>query len=158
MNIKCTDNSDQVKAEMQAAVERALEKCGLVAEGYAKRLCPVEAGNLRNSITHATAGRPGQTLKYTKEMQESGAQPSKMQITSDAENTVYIGSAVFYAPYVELGTGKYYPGGRPTPWKYQDAKGNWHWTHGNPAKPFLKPAVADHKQTYRKIIEGEMNG
>lgn len=30
----------------------ALEECGQIAEGYAKRLCPVDTGNLRNSITH----------------------------------------------------------------------------------------------------------
>ena len=46
--------------------------------------------------------------------------------------------------------------GRPTPWVYQDAQGNWHWTRGNQAHPFLKPAVADHPQTYRNIIEDEL--
>ena len=58
--------------------------------------------------------------------------------------------------YVELGTGRYTEGGRPTPWVYQDDEGNWHWTAGNPAQPFLKPAVADHAQTYRNIIEDEI--
>lgn len=53
-----------------------------------------------------------------------------------------------YAAYTE--------GGRPTPWTYQDDEGNWHWTAGNPAQPFLKPAVADHAQTYRNIIEDEI--
>ena len=52
MEIELTDNSEIVKEEMQAAVLRALEKCGLTAEGYAKLLCPVDTGNLRNSITH----------------------------------------------------------------------------------------------------------
>lgn len=129
MNIKFTDNSKEVLAAMQQAAEIALEKCGLVAEGYAKRLCPVDTGNLRNSIAHKV----------------------------DAENTTaYIGTNSEYAAYVELGTGKYYPGGRPTPWVYQDAKGKWHLTHGQRAQPYLKPAVADHAQTYRKIIEKEM--
>ena len=60
--------------------------------------------------------------------------------------------------YQELGTGKYAEGGggRPTPWVYQDDDGNWHWTRGNPAQPFLAPAVKDHQQTYRNIIEDEM--
>lgn len=53
MNIEITDNSGLVKEEMQAAVLRALTKCGLAAEGYAKKLCPVDTGNLRNSITYA---------------------------------------------------------------------------------------------------------
>lgn len=125
------DYSKEVLAEMQDAVLRALERIGMKAEDYAKDLCPVDTGQLRNSITHAV---------------------------DDGEHAAYIGSALEYAAYVELGTGTYAEGGggRPTPWVYQDAKGNWHWTRGNPAKPFLKPAVADHSQTYRNIIEDEM--
>lgn len=52
MIIEITNNSGLVREEFQAAVLRALEKCGLTAEGYAKMLCPVDTGNLRNSITH----------------------------------------------------------------------------------------------------------
>lgn len=127
MRIEITDNSGKVKKEFDAAVLRALEKCGLTAEGYAKTLCPVDTGNLRNSITHQV---------------ESG------------EPAVYIGSNSEYAAYVELGTGKYYPGGRQDPWVYQDAKGNWHITNGQRAKPYLKPAVADHAGQYKSIIKG----
>lgn len=132
MNVDFQDNSDEVRAALQEAAERALEKCGLVAEGYAKKLCPVDTGNLRNSIMHV--------------------------VGTAVDMEVYIGTDVSYAANVELGTGKYYPGGRPTPWVYQDAHGNWHWTQGNPAQPFLKPAVADHKQTYQGIIKGELYG
>ena len=39
MSIKITDNSEEVKAAMQAATIRALVKCGLAAERYAKKLC-----------------------------------------------------------------------------------------------------------------------
>ena len=131
MNIRITDNSGLVKEEMLAAALRALEKCGLVAERHAKEICPVDTGNLRNSITH--------------------------QVERD-ELAVYIGSNSEYAAYVELGTGKYYPGGRKTPWVYQDAKGNWHLTHGQRAQPYLKPAVADYVKTYRGIIEQELKG
>ena len=59
---------------------------------------------------------------------------------------------------MELGTGKYYPGGHKDPWAYQDAQGNWHITNGQRAQPYLKPAVADHGGTYRNIIESEMKG
>lgn len=52
MNIETHDNSKEISAEIKAALLRGLEKCGLVAEGYAKKLCPVDTGNLRNSITH----------------------------------------------------------------------------------------------------------
>ena len=123
------DYSADVLNEFHNAVLRALERCGEQAEGYAKDLAPVDTGNLRNSISHKV---------------------------DDGEPAVYIGSNVEYAAYVELGTGKYTDGGRPTPWVYQDDNGNWHWTAGNPAQPFLAPAVADHPQTYRNIIEDEL--
>lgn len=131
MKVEITDNSGLVREEFQAAVLRALEKCGLTAEGYAKLLCPVDTGNLRNSITHQV---------------------------DDGEPAAYIGSNSEYAAFVELGTGKYYPGGRPTPWVYQDAKGNWHLTEGQRAQPYLKPAVADHSAQYRQIIQDELKG
>lgn len=131
MVIEITDNSGLVRSEMQAAVIRALETCGLTGERFAKQLCPVDTGNLRNSITHQVV---------------------------DSEDTVYIGSNSEYAIYVECGTGKYYPGGRQTPWTYQDERGNWHITSGQRAQPYLKPAVADNVQTYKSIIEREIRG
>ena len=123
------DYSADVLNEFHDAVLRALERCGEQAEGYAKDLSPVDTGNLRNSISHTV---------------------------DEDEPAAYIGSNVEYAAYVELGTGKYTEGGRPTPWVYQDDNGNWHWTAGNPAQPFLAPAVKDHAQTYRNIIEDEL--
>lgn len=129
MEIRLTDNSDEFIQAMKQSALRAFERCGEQGEGYAKDLCPVDTGNLRNSITHQV---------------------------DEAEPAAYIGSNSSYASYVELGTGKYVSGGRPTPWVYQDEKGNWHRTHGQKAQPYLKPAVADHANTYRKIIEDEM--
>lgn len=125
------DYSQDVLDAMQDAAVRALERVGEQAEGYAKDLAPVDKGQLRNSIAH---------------------------IVKDRENAVYIGSNLEYAIYQELGTGIYAEGGggRPTPWVYRDAKGNWHWTRGNPAQPFLAPAVKDHPQTYRNIVEDEL--
>lgn len=131
MDVKFTDNSGKVLAEFRDAALRALEKCGLTAEAYAKKLCPVDTGALRNSISHAV---------------------------DEGEPAAYVGTNSEYGPYVELGTGIYAEGGggRPTPWVYQDAKGDWHMTHGQRAQPFLKPAVSDHAQKYRDIIESEM--
>ena len=131
MDDKFTDNSGKIRAEFRDAALRALEKCGLTAEAYAKKLCPVDTGALRNSISHTV---------------------------DDGEPAAYVGTNSEYGPYVEYGTGIYASegGGRPTPWVYQDAKGNWHMTHGQRAQPFLKPAVSDHAQQYRGIIESEM--
>ena len=130
-DLKFDDYSAEVLETMHDAVMCALERCGMEAEGYAKDLAPVDTGRLRNGISHQV---------------------------DESENAVYVGTNVEYAPYVEFGTGIYAEngGGRPTPWVYQDANGNWHWTRGNPAQPFLKPAVADHAQTYRNIIEDEL--
>lgn len=123
------DYSADVLSEMKTAVLRALERCGLKGEGYAIGLVPVDTGTLRNSITH---------------------------IVDPSAKTVYIGTNNEYAAYVELGTGIYYQGGRTDPWVYQDDKGRWHHTNGQLAKPYLKPAVANHTKTYRNIIEEEL--
>lgn len=131
IRVTIQDCSGEVKAEMKAAILRALEKCGLLAESHAKKLCPVSTGNLRNSITHRI---------------DEGAQEA------------YIGTAVEYGVYVEMGTGKYVAGGRPTPWAYQDEKGNWHRTSGHKAQPFLKPAAQNHAAEYRSIVEAELKG
>ena len=124
-------NADAVISAMREAVENALEECGLQAEKYAKKLAPVDTGRLRNSIAH--------------------------KVDASAQE-VYIGTNVEYGVYQELGTGRYYPGGRNTPWAYQDEKGVWHWTRGNEAVPFLKPAVQDHRQSYKNIMEDSLKG
>lgn len=131
MDIDIQDHSAEVSAAIKAALLRGLEKIGLKVEDYAKKLCPVVTGNLRNSITH---------------------------LVDDQEPAAIIGTNNEYAAYVELGTGIYAEGGggRPTPWVYQDAKGNWHMTHGNKPQPFLKPAAADHVGQYRDILESEL--
>ena len=71
------DNTEEASQGIRRAIDRALEEIGLAAEGYAKRACPVDTGNLRNSITHAVEG---------------------------SEDAVYVGTNVEYAPYVEMGT------------------------------------------------------
>jgi hypothetical protein len=50
--VEIVDNSDEVVKALKQAILVALETCGLQAENYAKKLCPVDTGNLRNSITH----------------------------------------------------------------------------------------------------------
>ena len=105
MSVEIHDNSREIANDIKSALLRWLETCGLVAEGYAKKLAPVDTGNLRNSITHEV---------------------------DDGEPAVYIGTNVEYAPYQELGT-----------------------IHIK-AQPFLKPAVADHANEFRKIFENEL--
>ena len=130
MKITFEDHSAEVIDALDAACMKALEICGLKAEGYAKKLCPVDTGNLRNSITHTVA--------------------------NSGERAAYVGTDNEYAVYVEMGTGKYVQGGRPTPWVYQDEKGNWHRTDGQRAQPYIKPAVADHAAEYKNIIHNTL--
>lgn len=121
-------NLGEIGKATDAQLKVAAEIIGGMAESYAKQLCPVDTGNLRNSITHST---------------------------EDNGHTVVIGSNVEYAPYVELGTGKFAEGGsgRDTPWSYQDAEGRWHTTSGRPPKPFLRPAIENHTDEYREVLE-----
>ena len=71
------NNSEQISKHIGDGIVAALEEIGLACEGYAKRLCPVDTGRLRNSITHALNVSSGE---------------------------VVVGTNVEYAPYVELGT------------------------------------------------------
>lgn len=73
------NNAKQISGMFTPAIAKALEEIGLLAEGYAKKECPVDTGRLRNSITHAVVSR---------------------------ERSVYVGTNVEYGPYVELGTRK----------------------------------------------------
>lgn len=70
------NNVQYVKRAIFDAVIAGLEEIGQVAEGAAKRLCPVDTGRLRNSITHAFVD----------------------------DHTIVIGTNVEYAPYVHEGT------------------------------------------------------
>lgn len=74
--VNLNDNTELIKTASDAAIAKALEMCGMKAEGYAADLSPVDTGRLRNSITHAPEG------KYTE----------------------VIGTNVEYAAFVELGT------------------------------------------------------
>lgn len=75
--IVAMDNAREIENAISKAYMRGLEEVGLLAEGYAKKKCPVDTGRLRNSITHQLKG-----------------------------DSVYIGTNVEYGPHVELGTRK----------------------------------------------------
>jgi len=98
------DDIEKATAEQLA---RAAEIIGMIAESYAKQSCPVDTGNLRNSITHAT---------------------------EDEGRTVVIGSAVEYAPYVELGTSRQKP------------------------QPYLRPAIENHIPEYQAVLQTILQG
>ena len=97
------DNSKEILEELESKKDIILEEWGLTAERFAKALCPVDTGRLRNSISHAVEG-----------------------------DSAYIGTNVEYAPYVEMGTVR------------------------TRAQPYLKPAIQDHMEDYKKIAENHL--
>ena len=136
MQIIVADNNiDAVRDALPDAVEKALEAIGLQCEGYAQLNCPVDTGLLRNSITHAVSGKSASISGYRADKPnkdgeyESGTYTGTMGASGGA--TVYIGTNVEYAPYVEFG-------------EYNHKVGQPH---------FLEHAVADHTDEYKQIAE-----
>lgn len=76
------DNTDEVIEKLGVAMARALEGIGIEAESDAAKICPVDTGRLRNSITHAVDG---------------------------GEKAAIIGTNVEYAVYVHQGTSRQDP-------------------------------------------------
>jgi phage gpG-like protein len=52
MDVKITDNTQEVLSEFDRKIKLTLSAMGELAEKYAKEGCPVDTGRLRNSITH----------------------------------------------------------------------------------------------------------
>lgn len=50
------DNSDKALQKLAEKSDVILEAWGFLGERYAKELCPVDTGRLKNSITHAQDG------------------------------------------------------------------------------------------------------
>lgn len=125
-DVTLVNNKQAVKTAMKAQIIGWLNAIGQDASSTAADKAPVDTGTLKNSISHAV---------------------------SESEKKVYIGTNVSYAPYHEFGTGIYTEGGRQTAWSYQDAKGEWHRTHGVPAKHFLQFGITAHQQEYKAMLE-----
>lgn len=142
MNFDIKDNSKEVIKAMKQQALKAMEECGLVAEGHAKL-------NVRNQVGKGQYVPTGALMNSI----------SHKVVEESKEIACYIGTNMEYAPYVELGTGIYYDGGgRRTSWVYKDREGKFHMTNGQRAKPYLKPAVTEHIDEYKKIIKQELKG
>ena len=115
IEISLTDNSDLIKDALEDQVEQALTAVGITAESNAKKEITravydqpesksgyIRTGRLRNSLTHSVAMN---------------------------EKAVYIGSAVEYAAYVELGTSRMR------------------------ARPYLRPAVTNYTDEYKNLVK-----
>ena len=79
VEVKITDNSEQVLEAMNEQVLAWLEAIGEDAAGTAADFAPVDTGRLKGSISSAVV---------------------------ESEKAVYIGTNVEYAPYQEFGTSR----------------------------------------------------
>lgn len=112
---------DQLGGNLPKSTQKALLRAGVVIEEGAKKHCPVDTSQLRDSI-------------HTQAVDE---------------NTVAVGTNVKHGIFVEFGTG---PKGDPAVphttkefWRYQDAAGNWHTSHGQPPQPFMRTGFTEGK-------------
>lgn len=148
-SVRMVSHAPEVKAALAAAARRALEAIGGKAESYARGLVRIvdEEGKrsdleprLKNSIGHRVDG-----------------------------DRVAIGSSLEAAPFIELGTGPHYE--PPPEWMENRAKGGkgragyQRWLYCDeasgevrvgtpqPARPYLRPAILDHLEAYKAVIE-----
>lgn len=137
------DNSAAFLKELEDAEAKILTMIGLKSEAYAKKLCPVgtpestgvkgyRGGDLRNSIAFRVD-------------------------TTGPEKTLEIGSNVEYAPYVELGTGPHFV--PPPEWeRFEAEKGKGVGKVYVQPRPFIRPAIEDHKEEYKAMAEKVLKG
>lgn len=139
--VKLTDYSPEVLKQMEEQVLLGLELIGQEAEGNAKGECPVDTGLLRNSITHALAGKAPATKSYKADKPDkndvvrSGTYKGKTPKQGN-EHSVYIGSNVEYAIGVEYGDKAHKVG----------------------KKHFLKDAATNHSDQYKEIMKLALKG
>lgn len=145
-NIKGLDSFfkklNNLPAGITKEVAKQVKRDGKVVQVSAKLLCPVQSGELRQSIKEKT------------ELLEDGA----------VRSTVFTNKK--HAAYVELGTGpigqEHHEGISPEVnpaysqkgWSYYDAElDEFIHTRGQPAQPYLYPALKNYEKTVTKNIK-----
>lgn len=120
--------NDLDKLFQSGAIEQAVQRGCMTVQAEAKLLCPVDKGELRNSImTKVDRTNEGVTGK------------------------VYTNKE--YAPYVELGTGSK---GKSTYKGDLDITYNEQWA-GQPAQPYLYPALKNNEEAVLKDIKKDID-
>lgn len=118
----------------EKAVEKALELVGGQAERFAKEtisdMGAVDTGLLRNSITWALDGSPANISGYNADKGDgSGSYSGNAPSDDGGTRSVYIGTNVYYAPYVEYGT------------------------HKMQARPFMASALSGHQSDFEELFK-----
>ena len=153
------DHTEEVLRELETRIQAALEACGIQAVSHAQ-----------DNITKA--GRVGAT---------GDLRQGISHLVKD--KTCYVGTNTEYAIYNEIGTGKFVAGGRKGFWVYvpgskKRGKGrilsekearqlvailkskglDAHMTEGMKGIHFLKDAIANNIDEYKRIIEQHLKG
>lgn len=140
----------ETKTKIMEALKKAMKKVGMQAESYAKAGCPVDTGLLRNSITFALSGETTHIRSYADNKGENAGSYEGTAPANGNGVTLYLGTNVYYAPYVELGhaqeVGRYVP-----------AIGKRLKQPFVAGKEFLRPAMENHTTEYHQIIIDELN-
>lgn len=137
INTKVKIDASKLEKEV---VEKRLLGYGYIVEALAKQNCPVNHGRLRASISTNWSGSP--TARQTA---DSVGRPPR----SKHRFVVVVGSNVFYAPYIEFGTGIYAegPGGskaKRIPWP-APINGSFRWIKGIHPRAYLRKAFDEVK-------------
>lgn len=99
----------EISVQARVAIGRTAYELGLIVEGQAKLLCPVDYGYLAASITTQSIdkgtelGTPAPNSAKEHEYPHDVATFKKIAKPSDP-NQVLVGTPVDYGPYVEFGT------------------------------------------------------
>lgn len=146
MSIKGLANLERkLKSLRDINIKPIIEDASARVRDEARKNVRVDTGELQNSITYR--------------LEDKGNGNWRGVIFTNKEHGLY----------VELGTGpvgeashigispEIKPMYSPSPWVYYDKdKKQFFYTHGQPAKPFLYPALHDNKDKIKKFIKYRM--
>ena len=127
---------DRTEDAINRGIKIGLKKSAFLLEREAKLTAPTDTGRLKSSIS-----------------------------TSFTNNgyTAHVAPHVYYANYIEYGTGKYNVNGpfRTTGWTYyvSDKRSKWygyHWNEGMKPKPFMENAWENKKEKAKEIVKDEI--
>lgn len=112
-------------------VDMALEIIGGILEGHAKEYCPVSNGDIQQGGTYP-GGRLRDSITHG--------------LSTEKEHHEIVGTNVEYAPFVELGHAQ-------RPGRFVPAIGRRLVASHVAARPYLRPALENHREEYWGVIE-----
>lgn len=140
VEFKFSSNKDLILAQTEEAIKTALETVGVQAQAHATAEITgqgaILTGRLKASITFAVSGDPARQYTYTSENSHETFTDLVEGAGDTKDHTLYLGTNVKYATYVENGTGTNRKIG---------------------ARPFIRPAVENWISQYKQIFEQELS-